>query len=563
MAGSNASGKPQFPTLNSDQGEIRLLEIKPGETQSPIECRYHTMNLNRLDRAYEALSYVWGAFDENSAHPLSIDNGVIQITPALLEAIKHLRYSYTSRYLWIDAICINQSGDNEKTQQVNMMGQIYTRCDQAIVWMGHLDTVTAADALALLRWLAGKQDKPWWLGDPNRCRVVGKALLIFMELPWWIRIWTVQEAILPPRAMFLWGHLTIGRTTLFKASDSFFGDAPPMVPYEIHAERGISCLTAALRGLSFTRNEPPIQLLFRWRFRQATDRRDKVYGLIGFRSDLSLPTVKSCDYTIDARTLFKRVTADLIRLDYGLFPLIGRRGELADLGKTEHFPSWAIDWAEPKDRKTICSNFWSHQTCWQTYCFTPDAGLLGLGGGLRMIGDDTLCLNGLLVDKVAVVESSHSDRSASRHGSGLKRVYQVVERWEEVVERFQTERPGALRRGWIRELCCLAAGKFKQDCPDDHLVMADFIGEMIQEQCLFVTEGGKFGIGPRNTEPGHEVWVVGGSRFPFLLKPIKPLEGTSMGGPNMTFVADCLVYGIMYGEAVRGREGEQVVFKLH
>jgi hypothetical protein len=39
-------------------------------------------------------------------------------------------------YLWIDAICINQSDRAEQASQVSMMTDIYSRCTQVIVWLG-------------------------------------------------------------------------------------------------------------------------------------------------------------------------------------------------------------------------------------------------------------------------------------------------------------------------------------------------------------------------------------------------------------------------------------------
>lgn len=47
-----------------------------------------------------------------------------------------MRRRDTSRWLWIDAICINQKDDEEKSSQVGIMRQIYERAFQTIVWLG-------------------------------------------------------------------------------------------------------------------------------------------------------------------------------------------------------------------------------------------------------------------------------------------------------------------------------------------------------------------------------------------------------------------------------------------
>ncbi|CAG9939881.1 unnamed protein product [Clonostachys rosea f. rosea IK726] len=566
MAGDSAGSQMQFPRLDPEKAEIRVLEIQSGDKDSPLECKYHIANLTDLNLTYEALSYAWGTPHTDNDRLLKIDNGHVQITSTLLDAIQNLRLPDRNRFMWIDALCINQADDEEKTVQVDMMDQIYSKCEQSVVWLGHLGDVQPTDAEAvfdLIFWVAGEQEEPSWTGDSSRSEFIGQTLKKFMHLPWWYRIWTVQETILPSKATLLWGHLSIDRTTLYKAADTIFDDDCPNIPIELFADNAMNDLTSSMRGLSFSQDERLLQLFVRWRFRHATDPRDKVYGLMGFREDLSLPTVKSCDYTIDVRTLFKRITADLIRAEGSLLPLIGRRGETSDLARQpEGFPSWVFDWVEPVDPSHKLLEYWKHEACWYWYDFTPDAGLYGVGDGLKMIGEDILCLCGLYVDKVAVVERPDNDRSEADHGSEMARSLSVVERWEEVVERFQREWPGVLRRGWVRELCSVAAGRFAPD-QDDTGTMADYHYEMVQGQSLFITEGGKFGIGPKNAQPGHEVWVVGGSRLPFLLSPVDSTEGASQGGLDFTLFADCLVYGVMYGEAVEGRGHEQVEFRLH
>jgi hypothetical protein len=42
----------------------------------------------------------------------------------------------SNNYIWIDALCINQSDNVEKAIQVPLMGSIYTNARQVIVWLG-------------------------------------------------------------------------------------------------------------------------------------------------------------------------------------------------------------------------------------------------------------------------------------------------------------------------------------------------------------------------------------------------------------------------------------------
>src|SRR3569833_2652680 len=80
---------------------------------------------------------------------------------------------------------------------------------------------------------------------------------------------------------------------------------------------------------------------------------------------------------------------------------------------------------------------------------------------------------------------------------------------------------------------------------------------MVNGQALFVTEQGRFGLGQPNAEAGYEVWAVGGSQWPLLLKPRQGqgLETQDSAVPGRwMFCSECFVFGIMKGEAVEGRE---------
>lgn len=118
------------------------------------------------------------------------------------------------------------------------------------------------------------------------------------------------------------------------------------------------------------------------------------------RSDVQLPSVPSCDYTVNVRALFTRVTVDLINMCGDLNPLIGRRGEppaLTDL------PSWVVDWSGSVPGQGR-SAFWEHQDRSTSRDYCADRGTFGVGEGLLLADERTLLLAGLYVDKIAVVE---------------------------------------------------------------------------------------------------------------------------------------------------------------
>ncbi|KAF2204554.1 hypothetical protein GQ43DRAFT_146464 [Delitschia confertaspora ATCC 74209] len=128
----------------------------------------HEFNLD-APPTYTALSYTWGEaigeiIDESegprttgdqsldilmgwgnptdlgprdSSFNFQLGNKTYRITQNLQLAMKQLYKSgYAHQWLWIDAICIDQENEDEKTVQVSFMDEIYSKATNVIVWLG-------------------------------------------------------------------------------------------------------------------------------------------------------------------------------------------------------------------------------------------------------------------------------------------------------------------------------------------------------------------------------------------------------------------------------------------
>src|SRR5882724_7888649 len=102
---------------NLPKGHIRLLHIEAGSDESPIIVKLVTTDLN-LATSYEGLSYTWGVVELTST--ITCDGSLMPVTQNLYDALRYLRQPDRERIMWIDAICINQKNDLERTQQVGM-----------------------------------------------------------------------------------------------------------------------------------------------------------------------------------------------------------------------------------------------------------------------------------------------------------------------------------------------------------------------------------------------------------------------------------------------------------
>jgi hypothetical protein len=56
---------------------------------------------------------------------------------SLAAALRCLRHSRVPLVIWVDAVCINQGDDIEKSQQVQVVYSIYEKAKQVVSWLGH------------------------------------------------------------------------------------------------------------------------------------------------------------------------------------------------------------------------------------------------------------------------------------------------------------------------------------------------------------------------------------------------------------------------------------------
>jgi hypothetical protein len=119
-----------------ERGSFRLLRLDAAaERNAPLRG---VLLLCHLDQppAYEAISYNWG--DKSHAGMLQLTGGEDLALTANLEAgLRNFRLKDRPRLLlWVDALCIDQSSLEEKSQQVAIMAEIFKLATNVLCWLG-------------------------------------------------------------------------------------------------------------------------------------------------------------------------------------------------------------------------------------------------------------------------------------------------------------------------------------------------------------------------------------------------------------------------------------------
>jgi hypothetical protein len=114
--------------------DIRLLKILDASAESgSIQCQLTNCPRDEAP-AYTAISYTWGDFTSRCS--ITIGDELMFAGQNCAYAISQAFHFDQSRFYWIDSICINQRNDQEKAEQVAMMGDIFHQADLVLSCIG-------------------------------------------------------------------------------------------------------------------------------------------------------------------------------------------------------------------------------------------------------------------------------------------------------------------------------------------------------------------------------------------------------------------------------------------
>lgn len=147
---------------------IRVLELQSGDGDICSDILHVSLG---DDSEYEALSYIWG--EKRGTKLAYCNNAKVLVAESLSLTLKRFRREPRRRRLWVDAMCINQDDNEDRVQQVRMMGQIYKHAQCVIVWLGEADQLEDTEATFAHACSLTKDSKTI---RPNMCRMGERQL---------------------------------------------------------------------------------------------------------------------------------------------------------------------------------------------------------------------------------------------------------------------------------------------------------------------------------------------------------------------------------------------------
>ncbi|KAJ4304941.1 hypothetical protein N0V90_000469 [Kalmusia sp. IMI 367209] len=293
----------EYEPLNLEGYTFRLLRLFRGG-YGPLRCElFNTWlcvdddSLDNYKIEYEALSYTWGGTEKPCE--IEVNEKNMLVTENLSYALRQLRHPDRDRILWIDAICIDQRNNKERTHQVGQMTSIYKEAERVLIWLGQSSSETDV-TLHYMQQLEKEAFKHvckdwtssderwqglWWttkelLGNVRCNAMLQMGIKTLLSRHWFKRVWIIQEVANARSATVICGTKSV--------SARIFAIVPPLIGItpDPHCQAILDIMPGPSRNHSWWSQDHDLRtLLCKFKASEATDPRDVIYALLGISSD--------------------------------------------------------------------------------------------------------------------------------------------------------------------------------------------------------------------------------------------------------------------------------------
>lgn len=349
-----------YEELKSSSAQIRLIRLNQDDTVRSGQVSGELTTFSLTDPRcplFTTVSYTWGDGKDFCDEPIRLNNHetfVLENVSGLLLMLcstSSEAFNLAEDWFWIDSICINQDNLSERTSQVKLMGQIYRQAKATIVWLSEASDETRT-AIELLLHLANRRhelrhdykkrgklmpadlvDHPGW-----------KPLESLLDLPWWRRVWTLQEFILAKDLTFYCGAQSVSRHE-FRRGLHALELCGPLERYI----RTAAWTTAwnrrrLIQWYEHDQNRYKMSLVSLMAFcgdYETTDPRDRIWAVHGLAREEDRQMIGRPTYCYDERTLYTGLVQAFLNqyksLDIICFAQLFQN-------RDQDWPSWVPDW---------------------------------------------------------------------------------------------------------------------------------------------------------------------------------------------------------------------------
>ena len=587
-----------FQYSQRPEHNVRLLTVTGLGSDGTIEC---TLDTNELTESLDfyALSYAWGSSLKNrlircNGSDLAVTQSVHEALIALLPTLEHDKLP-----IWIDAVCINQSNNQEKEREVQRMDKIYSSAKTVLVWLGPeaQDSAMAMRHIQSFAIILSKMEvTPLWsnlevYGLPHQDHPVWPAIGHLYRRAWFGRVWTFQESVLAQDMKVFCGgdqvdwkyfsqvgsdisrlqlfHLAVSEQDLLGPEHEFF--AVRDVSYAKNFKRRVGDDIAKLEGqlepkspagILYSSQAAHIPFPFLLMISQqklSSDPRDRVYGMLSltsgdFRSKIPV------SYSKSKRQLFLETGKASLEQDKRLTYL----QLVAGRPRSQGLPTWCFDLSESNTGISPFGLYLRAGSQAETD-FTSGATLR------TFTGKEYIETVGFRADKIdQIVPAGTSFRTGPRTDRKT-RWYAWHQKSLQLAESIRDRRSGidfvmahaytvtantisrvpdgaALKRA-IEDVVHNVVSQIERAdnakrywFPKERKSLVEDTAEHMFHYCsgrsFFTTVGGRLGIGPPDVQPGDIVIVIYGAGPVFLLRESAELSA-------FEFVGDAFVHELM------------------
>lgn len=549
--------------------DIRLLSLSAGTDEDGLVCDLIICPLAKCP-SFDALSYVWGAAEEN--HKISCDGEDLYITPNLHQALRQVRRLDTPRWIWADQICINQQDPRERGHQVSLMAHIYSQAHKVVACFGGTNEegreLSAYMEMLILYMETEVQRQGAWTNVevfaqyPNSFFEASgfRSLRNIFQHPYFTRIWVIQELGLANMPVVLVGDSEISWATLLECSlflrrDDRTLHQMPLGGVRAHHYTLTDWSSQTKRHWFVPRasNRSFLAVLDQTRCLEVSDERDRIFAFLGHPTATMADgsVVVSPDYTTDLESCLYEFAKQWI-LKSGDLSILSTV-DIQRPEKHRRLPSWVPTWQTQRHRYL---NMGGRRR------FDAGTSLDGLG----TISDRLLTVRGVLLDSVSSLcpFNLHQDEaSESLDFRSIKTAWTIIESHESLFTRgvprpvafiqtvstmnflhdHLTKNQVAFERRFLRHLRHQSVPDWQPGDEEAARAFASVVGAITRRRQFMISrDHGIMGLVPETTMEGDTCCIVAQCQVPLILRSAP--DGTR----PYTVVGEAYLHGYMRGE---------------